>query len=124
MSTRAVPKRYPAQSQTEGAIDLRRHRRYPIALEIQYKWFNSRLEHMGSGTTMNISSGGVLFRSAQPLPTRCSVELALSWPFSLNDCALKLVMRGRVVRSDDHSTAVQVSHYEFRTAGLRRDASV
>jgi c-di-GMP-binding flagellar brake protein YcgR len=121
MSTRAVPKRAFPPTQTDGTIDLRRHRRYPIALDIQYKWSISRLEQMGSGTTLNISSGGVLFRSTRPLPTRCSVEMALTWPFSLNDCALKLVMKGRVVRSDDRSTAVQVTHYEFRTAGPLRD---
>ncbi|HMD49840.1 MAG TPA: PilZ domain-containing protein [Bryobacteraceae bacterium] len=120
--SRAVPNRDLPPTRTGGRIDLRRHRRYPIALEIQYKWTSSRLEQLGAGTTVNISSGGVLFRSAQVLPTRCSVELALSWPFSLNDCALKLVMRGRVVRSDDQATAVQVTHYEFRTAGPRRAA--
>ena len=123
MPTRAVPKRELHPAQTDGTMDLRRHRRYPIALDIQFKWNYSRLERIGSGTTVNISSGGVLFRSAQPLPTRCAVEMALSWPFSLNDCALKLVMKGRVVRSDDRATAVQVTHYEFRTAGPRRDAS-
>lgn len=120
MSTRAVSKRNFRPTQADGNVDLRRHRRYPIALDVQYKWNNSRLEQMGAGITVNISSGGVLFRSPQPLPAHSSIEMALTWPFSLNNCALKLVMRGRVVRSDDHATAVQVTQYEFRTAGPRR----
>ena len=120
MSTRAVTNRDYQLTRANGVADLRRHRRYPIALECQYKFSYSRMEQMGEGTTVNISSGGVLFRSAKPLPARCSIEMALNWPFSLNDCALKLVMRGRVVRSDSQATAVQVMQYEFRTAGLRR----
>jgi len=120
MSTRAVPKRDYLIDEANGATDLRRHRRYPIVLECQYKFNLSRLEQMGEGTTVNISSGGVLFRCTQPLPARCAIEMTLSWPFSINDCALKLVMRGRVVRSDNHATAVQVAQYEFRTAGLLR----
>ena len=122
MSSRAVPKRNAPSTQTGDIVDLRRHRRYPIALEVQYKSMQNRLPQMGVGTTVNISSGGVLFRSPQPLPARSPIEMALTWPFSLSDCALKLVMRGRVVRSDAQSTAVQVTHYEFRTAGPRREA--
>src|SRR5262249_26434496 len=117
MSTRAVLKRKAPPAHTDGAGDLRRHRRYPIALEVQFKSMQSRLPQMGVGTTVNISSGGVLFRCPQPLPTRSSIEMSLTWPFSLSDCALKLVMRGRVVRSDGQSTAVEVTRYEFRTAG-------
>jgi len=122
MSTRVVLKRDFPLPQTQGTFDMRRHHRYPIALEVQYKWSYSRLEQLGTGLTLNISSGGVLLRTAEPLPARCSIEMSLNWPFSLNDCALKLVMRGRVVRSDNQSTAVQVAQYEFRTAGLRRAA--
>ena len=121
MSTRAVLKQKSPPKLNDGAIDLRRHRRYPIVLEVQFKSIQSRLPQTGAGTTVNISSGGVLFRSPMPLPTRSSIEMALNWPFSLNDCALKLVMRGRVVRSDTQATAVEVTHYEFRTAGPRRD---
>ncbi len=81
------------------------------------------MEQAGSGTTVNISSGGVLFRSVESVPEDSRIEMALSWPFSLEDCALKLVLRGRVVRSDRHATAVRVLQYEFRTAGLLRAAS-
>jgi len=122
MSTRAALKQQSPPTQSDGALELRRHRRYPITLEVQFKSVQTRLPHTGVGTTVNISSGGVLFRSPQPLPKRCSIEMALNWPFSLNNCALKLVMRGRVVRSDTQATAVEVTHYEFRTAGPLRAA--
>ena len=111
---------HSAQHQVPSS-DLRRHRRYPIALEIQYKWTpGGDGERLGTGTTVNISSGGVLFLCSEQLPVRSLIELALNWPFSLEGCALKLVMQGRVVRSDKEATAVRIQKYEFRTAGARR----
>jgi hypothetical protein len=101
----------------QPTTELRTHRRYPITLVVQYKWNDRRAEQLGSGITINISSGGVLFRSTEILPVKSPIELALSWPVALDQCALKLVMRGRVVRSASHSTAVRVAQYEFRTAG-------
>src|SRR5712692_1105319 len=76
--------------------------RYPIALELQYKLLNKgRVEHLGVGRTLNISSGGVLFEADDRLPTSGLIELAMSWPFLLEGvCSLKLVMRGRIVRCD------------------------
>ena len=105
--------------------ELRTHRRYPIALALQYRWNRgSKHSQFGSGTTINISSGGVLFHSGELLPVTCPIELALSWPISLEDCNLKLVLRGRVVRSVSQTTAVRIVQYEFRTAGGRRRLTI
>ncbi len=101
--------------------DQRLHQRYPIALKVEYKLLKKgRVDRLGSGRTMNISSGGILFEADNPLPTHSQVELAVEWPFLLEGvCALKLVMRGRIVRSDTKGIAVQIQHHEFRTAGAR-----
>lgn len=97
--------------------------RYPIALELQYKLFHgNRVERTGSGRTLNISSNGVLFETDHPLPARGTVELALKWPLLLDGaCGLKLVMRGRIVRSEanGHATAICMESHEFRTTGIR-----
>jgi hypothetical protein len=106
---------------TAAVLEMRNQRRYPIELGVQYKWSRGgRPEEAGSGTTLNISSGGVLFQSAESVPPDSRIEITLNWPFSLEGCALKLVLRGRVVRSNRHTTAVRVQQYEFRTAGLLR----
>ena len=101
--------------------DQRSNGRYPIALELQYKLLNKgRVQSLGSGKTLNISSGGVLFEADNLLPTSGPIELALSWPFLLEGvCGLKLVMRGRIVRSDAKATAVKAEFHEFRTSGVR-----
>ncbi|MBI5281676.1 MAG: PilZ domain-containing protein [Candidatus Solibacter usitatus] len=76
-------------------------------------------DEAGSGTTINMSSSGVLFQTEKPLIPGKRLEMAISWPAQLdNRCALKLLARGRVVRSEGGATAVEIQQYEFRTVGI------
>jgi c-di-GMP-binding flagellar brake protein YcgR len=106
---------------TENSSDRRTKRRYPIHLDVQYKLLkHRRAEHLGSGRTLNISSGGVLFEADGLMPTSGPIELALNWPFLLHgSCNLKLVMRGRIVRTSNKAIAIKAEFHEFRTAGAR-----
>jgi hypothetical protein len=99
--------------------DPRLHRRYPITLDVQYKLLNKdRKKRFGFARTLNMSSVGVLLAADDSLPASSLIELAINWPFLLNGvCPLRLVMRGRIVRSDSNGVAIQVWHHEFRTAG-------
>ena len=73
---------------------------------------------LGSGKTINMSSGGVLFVTDQMVLPGRRVEMSISWPAQLNNaCALKLVARGRIVRVEDGRAAVEIQQYEFRTQG-------
>ena len=101
--------------------EQRAHQRYPIIFDLDYKLVRrGRVEHQGSGRTLNIGSGGVLLETEGALPSGHSIELVIHWPFLLEGvCPLKLVMRGRIVRSDAKGVAVQAKHHEFRTAGAR-----
>ena len=114
---------HPVAPAETHAGDQRLNGRYPITLELQYKLLNKgRVEHLGVGRTLNISSGGVLFQADGILPPTGPIELALTWPFLLEGiCNLKLVMRGRVVRCDAGSRAIAVKaeYHEFHTAGVR-----
>jgi len=80
-------------------------------------------EEMGTGRTVNISSSGVLFTTQQPLFPGLRLELSVSWPAQLdNKCPLKLVARGRIVRSEPGKVAIEIQQYEFRTAGSATNA--
>jgi hypothetical protein len=107
------------------ALDRRSRRRFPLALAVEYRLFDNA-ERCGSGWTCNISSTGVLFEVAERQPFSGNIELMVSWPYALDGaCALKLVMKGRVVRADGRGIAIESMQHEFRTAGLvsgRRDA--
>lgn len=102
--------------------ERRRHRRYGITLEVEYKLSRSRVGRSGAGTTVDVSSRGVLFQTNDSLNTGSPVELLLNWPFQLGGiCPLKLVMHGRVVRSDSRGVAVRIRDHEFRV--VRSDAA-
>ena len=103
------------------ASEQRVHPRYPIALDVEYRLISrGRIERLGSGKTLNISSGGVLIEVTDPMPSGGPIELLLNWPFLLEGvCPLKLVMRGRIVRCDARGVAIRARHHEFRTAGAR-----
>jgi PilZ domain-containing protein len=106
---------------SDHLADQRAHRRYPIGLDIQYKLLSKgTVERLGSGRTLDVSSGGACFESSDALPSKGSLELVISWPCLLEGvCPLKLIMRGRIVRSDGQRVAMQAKFHEFRTAGVR-----
>jgi hypothetical protein len=108
-----------ASERTDG--DLRFDRRYPILLELQWKLIRrKRVLGVGKGSTLDLSSGGILFASDRALPKGLNVELAISWP-ALRDnvAAMQLVVKGRIVRTEGCRTAIRMTQHEFRTVGIR-----
>ena len=101
------------------AGDRRQDRRYDIQLELRWKLIRRRrLIETGSGLTMDLSSGGILFDAGRPLPSGLNVELAISWPVMLHNVApLQLVISGRIVRASGTRAAVRMTQHEFRTIG-------
>jgi hypothetical protein len=117
----------PIAARTSGGskkvlTEQRSHQRYPIELEMEYRLLAKGHSELlvGSGKTRNISSGGVLFEALGSRPAAGTIELMLTWPFLLEGvCPLKLIMKGRIVRSDIRGIAIQSNYHEFRTAGSR-----
>ncbi len=73
-------------------------------------------EILGTGRTLNMSSGGVLFTATSPVAPGRNVEISISWPAQLNArCGLRLLARGVVVRCEGGKVAVRIRQYEFRT---------
>lgn len=102
--------------------DQRRHFRYPIRLEIEYRLLSgSPVVRAGFGRTRNISTRGVLFETNDTLPPpRAEIELLVHWPFLLDGvCPLRLVIRGRVVRTEGKAVALRIQRHEFRTRGVK-----
>ena len=99
--------------------DRRRTDRFPLSCAMVYRMAGKRLAHeQGSGHTVDMSSGGVLFVADRPVTPGKRIEMAISWPAQLDSrCGLKLIARGRVVRSVGNHAAVAIQQYEFRTMG-------
>jgi c-di-GMP-binding flagellar brake protein YcgR len=99
--------------------DRRIQRRYPIALELEYKVMaGGAVIATGTGRTGNISSGGVLFLTEEKLTEGPAVELSIRWPAMSGDVSfVELRMSGRIVRSDANGTAVEARRYHFQQPG-------
>jgi hypothetical protein len=98
----------------------RLHQRYPIELDLRYKLIHGRqVLNGGVGKTHDISTNGVFFSADQALPSGLDVELSMDWPLRLGGlCHLQVKIAGKVLRSGERGTAVQIRHYEFRTRGI------
>jgi PilZ domain len=97
--------------------DRRGADRFPIEREVRYKILNRKsVDEVGFGKTINMSSNGVLFSTEQHLLPGKRLEISISWPAQLDSkVSLKLVARGRVVRSEEGRAAIEIHQYEFRT---------
>ena len=85
--------------------------------EVRYTVAGRRgIEEKGEGKTVNVSSCGILFTCQHQLAVGRRVKLCISWPVLLNNrVALKLVVRGRVVRCGEGHAAIEIQQHEFRT---------
>jgi hypothetical protein len=99
--------------------DRRLKKRFLIERDVRYKLLNGQnIADAGLGKTLDMSSAGVSFTTQQPLVMGTLVELSISWPALLNDnCPMKLMVFGRVVRSGATNAATTIEKYEFRTSG-------
>jgi c-di-GMP-binding flagellar brake protein YcgR len=97
--------------------DRRFTSRFPVQQEVRYRVLQARtVTKTGTGKSLDVSSGGILFTTTEHLPTGRMVEIAMSWPARLHGtCPLQFVATGRVVRSDGGTAAVRIQRYEFRT---------
>lgn len=115
-----MPIETPPPTETISAEDPdeRRHKaRFPIHRELKYRLMqDGRILEAGLGQTVNICSGGVAFSLDRELATGTFIELSISWPVLLdNGTPMRLVIFGRVLRSDEGVSACTVDKYEFRT---------
>ena len=123
MSAALTQKRSVPPGMTPG-VDRRQHRRYSISLNLRYKLIEgNRTLHRGQGTTLNISSRGVLFQAddvpegeAEILSDCGPIVMEIDWPLRLNGtCSLKFIVRGLIARRDGPRLAVRIQRRELRT---------
>ncbi|PWT98906.1 MAG: hypothetical protein C5B51_28285 [Terriglobia bacterium] len=93
--------------------------RYPMALQLRYKAMSPEMTLFGVGSTKVMSSFELVFTTDQPLEVGMKTEICIAWPVLLDSrVRLQLVLEGRVVRSQDDTTAISILKHHFRTRGL------
>jgi hypothetical protein len=115
-----------------ATTDRRSASRYRIEADLSYQVFSrSKLIGAGYGRTLDISSGGVLFQSVDPVPPRRKIELAVVWPVRPEDArSVELWATGITLPPRRGRTVVKLSRFAFRmanpgkssVAALRNDA--
>lgn len=101
--------------------DRRSALRFPLCREVKHHGLSAGAGLAGCGETINISSRGVLFRTADRFKRGEWIELAISWPARLNQqIALQLVARGPIVRIEGDMVAVSIQQHEFKTQSPAR----
>jgi len=100
--------------------DRRQDRRYELQLDVKWKLIRRRrVLDTGTGQTIDMSSGGILFDAGRHLPEGLNVELSITWPVLLHNVApMQLMAAGRIVRSVGRKVAIQTAQHEFRTVGI------
>jgi hypothetical protein len=113
---------WPEPPKSPDAIngDRRYDRRYDLSLDVRWKLVRRRkVLDSGAGSTIDLSSGGILFEAGRQLPVGMNVELSISWPALLHNVApMQLVVSGRIVRTHGGRTAVHMAQHEFRTVAV------
>ena len=101
----------------EGWTERRSKWRFTMHRELRYRVLDDDcVAGTGAGSTMDVSSAGVAFFADRPVVVGCFVELSISWPVLLDDsCPMRLIVFGRVVRTENSLSVCSVEKYEFRT---------
>jgi hypothetical protein len=98
-------------------VEARSSRRFPISLALEYELassYKASATGRGRGTTINLSSSGVLFESQQILPVGRRLYLSLDWPVRRDQADMVLFIFGRVARMSGTSIGVEIRKCEFR----------
>jgi hypothetical protein len=99
--------------------DRRAKMRFALHREMRFKLIEDDVVvGLGTGMTIDMCSGGVAFLAANPVKTDTFIELSISWPVKLDDqCPVRLVTYGRVLRCEGRRAVCTIDKYEFRTQG-------
>jgi hypothetical protein len=110
----------------DKSMDRRNKLRFPFNRELRYKLLeNDTIIAAGEGETIDMSSGGVAFRTNKALTAGSLIELSISWPALLYDsCPMRLVVFGRVARRADLVAVCTVEKWEFRTGSRQTNAVI
>jgi hypothetical protein len=98
------------------SMERRTSNRYDVRLQVHYRVSQrGGMDRSGTGTTYDMSSSGLSFRSRKPLPIGAHLEMVIEWPARYEDIyPIDLQATGFVVRSENGRTAVRVTSRKFR----------
>jgi len=107
-----------------ATADRRTRSRFPLRLAVSYRRIGSPVKWVSS-ESLNISSTGLLFTTNETVLPGQGIEAFIAWPVCLdNRVALKLVIKGCIVRNVGDQSAVCFERYEFKTSQMPANANL
>lgn len=98
-----------------GTRERRSRQRYPLRLPLSCKILRRKQARI-LGETIDISSKGVLFTVAEPLPVRAGLEILIDWPVAgEHGEVLKLGLFARTIRCDGDLIAAEIRSHRLLT---------
>ena len=116
----------PTHESTPANHERRKRLRFPLNTELRYQVsVRGRGDPIrGTGQAQDISSKGLAFRTDTPLQPGMRLSVSMAWPAKLdNQCMLRVVFEGTIVRTDGSLAVLAIEHSEFRTAGTSTGAA-
>jgi hypothetical protein len=107
-----------SRSSHADRIERRSRERYPIRLRVRYRTRDPMRRVVGIGLTVNVSCGGILVETLyqRKVSVGSRLEVNVEWPVLLNGTTpLKLVVLGRVVRTEMFGFVVSLDRHDLRT---------
>lgn len=90
-------------------------RRFPISMPLEYQLMRRNKPWVkGRGTTINLSSTGVLFESQNCFHTGDLLRLVLDWPIHVDRIDMVLVIEGRIVRTSGMCAEAEILKHILR----------
>jgi hypothetical protein len=98
--------------------DRRRRRRFSVDLELLFHFaeLDQRNPMQFTGKVENISSSGLAFRTDEAPEPGSHLAVSIAWPAKRDDCRLRLVLDGIVLRASGGLVVVTILRPEFRFA--------
>ena len=100
--------------------DRRTHLRFSLDADLRFQasWRGKSIS--GRAQVENISSKAMAFRTGEPLYSGMRLRVSVAWPAKLDECKLRFVFVGVVLRACDGLVVVTIERPQFRTSRKRR----
>jgi hypothetical protein len=112
--------------ENKAAQDRRTGHRFPLRLAVRFRTVGAPTGSTWTvGESVNISRAGLLFTTPETVTPGETVEASVAWPVFLdNHVALKLVIKGPIVRNSGNRIAMCFETYEFRTSQTSSESNL
>ena len=106
----------PTNKVTDPNPDRRTRLRFPLDMDLRYQVSWHATSMSGTGQVVNISSKALAFRTGAPLHPGMRLSVSVAWPTKLDECKLRFVFEGVVLRASDGLVVATIERPQFRTS--------